>query len=596
MTTRSTRSQRRRTVVALAVVLAVLSGFVVRLVDIQVVNAKEHISDSKALGMEAGRTLYGTRGEIVDTTGAPLATSTLLYDGVLDPKNAVVGVKRTQADGTKKLVEWPELAADIGEITGQSADDIQQIVATALAEDPESRFAYLKRAMTTEQFRALAELNLPFVSFDQHPSRTYPDGAVAGNVIGFLGSDGQPLEGLESLQNTCLQATDGSTSYVRSVDGVVIPGTETETPAVDGGTLKLTIDRDLQWYMQQLIAEQTQNLDAESGAILVVEVKTGKIRAAAEYPTVDPNDVGASPAEDRGSRLFRYSYEPGSTFKPVTAATAIEAAGLTPSSAVVVPDHIEFPNGAVINDSEHHATQTMTLTGGLVNSSNVAMSQFGTQVDPATRLEYLQKFGVGQGTALNWSGEPKGTYLPTDKWDNQTYYTTTFGQAFTVTAPQVASVYQTIANGGERMPLSLVESCTKADGTVVKPDLPAPVQVIKPETAATVGLMLENVFAQGTMAKDVAIPGYRMAGKTGTAQKIDPGTGRYKDNLYYTSLVGYAPADDPQYVVFTAFDEPKKVRMSSANRSAFQKAMTQVLKHYRVLPSDSTTTLLPLTQ
>src|SRR5690606_18521796 len=142
----------------------------------------------------------------------------------------------------------------------------------------------------------------------------------------------------------------------------------------------------------------------------------------------------------------------------------------------------------------------------------------------------------------------------------------------------------------------LIESCTKADGTVIEPDLPEPERIIEQETAETVGLMLENVFAQGTLAKDIAIPGYRMAGKTGTAQVIDPGTNRYKNNIFFTSLVGYAPADDPQYVVITVFNEPIKQRMSSANRSVFKKAMTQVLTHYRVMPSDSKTPLLPITQ
>ncbi|SBS74047.1 penicillin-binding protein 2 [uncultured Microbacterium sp.] len=602
MTTRATRSPRRRTVVALAVVLGILAAFVIRLVDIQVVNANDHIADSREYATGASVTLYGARGAIVDTSGNVLATSTVLYDVGIDPLLAVEGLDEKDADGDvvqgedgkPVKVTWPELAAQIAEVTGQSAADVEAIVVDSLTEQSGDRFEYVKRYVSTEEYRALADLGIPYLSFEQHPSRTYPDGAVAGNLIGFVGSDGTPLEGLEDLQNSCLAATDGTRSYQRGADGVIIPGTESVTPAVDGGTLALTIDRDLQWYMQQLIAEETERLRAGWGGIMVVEVATGKIRAAAETATVDPNDPGASEPEDRASRLLRYSYEPGSTFKPVTAATAIEQAGLTPGSTVVAPDRIEFPNGAVINDSEHHATQNMTLTGGLVNSSNVAMSQFGTQVDPETRLEYLQRFGVGQGTALNWSGEPKGTFLPTEDWDSQTYYTTTFGQAFTVTVPQVASVYQTIANGGVREPLSLVESCTRADGSVIEPDLPEPERIIKKSTAQQVGLMLENVFAQGTLADDIKIAGYRMAGKTGTAQVSD-GKGGYKDNLYFTSLVGYAPAEDPEYVVIGVFDEPEKVRMSSANRSVFKKAMTQVLTHYRIMPSDSKTPLLPIT-
>lgn len=602
MTTRATRSPRRRTVIALAVVLAVISVFVVRLVDIQVVNANDHIADSQELASGQNIKLTGTRGDIVDADGRVLATSSLLYDVSIDPKLAALGIPQRDADGKvvkgedgkTVRVSWPELAPRIAAVTGQSVEDVTAIVVDRLAEDPGARWAYVKRYVTTEMYRELAELGLPFLTFDPVPSRTYPDGAVAGNVIGFVGSDGAALEGVEDLQNSCLEPTDGTLSYLRGKDGVIIPGTEVEKPAVDGGTLQLTIDSDLQWYMQQLIAEETARYSANWGGIIVMETATGKIRAFAETPTVDPNDPAASESDDRASRLARYSYEPGSTFKPVTAATAIEKAGLTHLSSVVTPSRMKFPNGAVINDSDQHATETLTLTGGLVRSSNVAMSQFGTLVDPQTRYDYLKKFGVGGGTALDWSAEPDGgfTLAPGD-WDNQTYYTTTFGQAFTVTATQVASVYQTFANGGVRMPAQLVESCTLADGTVVEPELPEPVRVISEKTADEVGLMLENVFAQGTLADDIKIDGYRMAGKTGTAQITD-GKGGYKKNLYFTSLVGYAPADDPQYVVLTVFDEPKKERMSSANRSVFKKAMTQVLKHYRIMPSDSETPLLPV--
>lgn len=604
MTTRATRSQRRRTVVALAVVLVVLGAFVIRLVDIQVVNARGHMDDARSMATGTSIQLHGTRGDIVDMTGRVLATSTMLYDVQIDPQLAGDGIKKRDSAGDvveddagePVMIGWPALAARIAAVTGQDAGDVQAIVDDALAADPGSRFAYVARYVPTSVYRALAELELPFLSFEPHPARTYPDGAVAGNLIGFTGADGQPLEGLEALQNSCLEGSGGSLSYQRGADGVIIPGTEIEDPARNGGTVQLTIDSDLQWYMQQLAEEETANVDAAWGGILVVETETGKIRAAAETASVDPNDVGASEPEDRASRLLRYAYEPGSTFKPVTAATAIEAGGATPTTTVRTPDRMEFPNGAVVNDSESHDVQNLTLTGGLVTSSNVAMSQFGDMVPAQTRQEYLEKFGVGSPDGLEWSGAPEtGFSSSADQWGAQTYYATTFGQAFTVTVPQVASVYQTIANDGLRMPLSLVESCTEPDGTVERPALADPTQVIEKSTAEQVGLMLENVFAQGTLADDVAIPGYRMAGKTGTAQVSD-GEGGYKPGLYFTTLVGYAPAEDPKYVVVAVFDEPKNVTMSSANRTMFTKAMTQVLTHYRVKPSDSETPLLPVTQ
>ncbi|MDT3316837.1 penicillin-binding protein 2 [Microbacterium sp. KSW4-11] len=602
MTTRATRGPRRRTVVALAVVLVVLVSFVVRLVDIQIVNASQHVGDAFSKGMRVTSKLEGARGTIVDTNGTPLATSLLRYHVVVNPKLAEKGMSLRDASGSlvkdendkTVLVTWPEIAAQIAEVTGQDAAEVQAIADDAFAKDPADQFEYVKKFVSTAEFRKLADLQIPFISFEPIASRSYPNGAVAGNILGFVGSDGKPLEGVESLQNSCLAPTDGSIRYQKGADGVVIPGTAVEQPAKNGGTLALTIDADLQWYMQQLIAEETSRYQADWGGIIVMEVATGKIRALAETPTVDPNDPGASEPEDRGSRLLRFSFEPGSTFKPVTAATAIEQAGVTPESTVRVPDRMVFDNGAVVNDSENHATENLTLNGGLVTSSNVAMSQFGGMVDPQTRYEYLTKFGAGQPTGLDWSGEPKTTIAPADTWDNQTKYATTFGQAFTVTAVQVASAYQTFANHGLRMPASLVESCTTPDGTVVEPKLAAPEQVIKKETADEVSLMLENVFAQGTLADDIALPGYRMGGKTGTAQ-ISDGKGGYKPNLYFTSLVGFAPAEDPKYVVLTVFDEPKKQRMSSANRSVFKKAMAQVLTHYRVMPSGSETPLLPVT-
>ncbi|MCR2785884.1 MULTISPECIES: penicillin-binding protein 2 [unclassified Microbacterium] len=592
MTTRATRSPRRRTVVALAVVLAVLSGFIVRLVDIQVVNADEHIADSQALALGATEDLYGARGEIVDADGEALATSILMYDGKLDPVN--VGAVEREVDGVEVEVPWDQVAAEIGAITGQSADEIIKIVDDALAQDAGSRFAYLKKGLTTEQYRALADLRAPYLSFDMHPQRTYPDGAVAGNLVGFVGSDGEPLAGIEQIENDCLASADGELAYQRGKDGVVIPGTAVETPAVNGGTLQLTIDRDLQWYMQQLIAEEVQNKQAKSGTIFVLEVATGKIRAAAEYPTVDPNNVAASAAEDRGSRLFLNSYEPGSTLKAITAASVIDAGVATPLTTVTAGDYETFPNGARVGDFESHPVLNYTLTGALVDSSNVALSKFGEMLSAQARYDYLQRFGVGHGTAIGWPSEPKGDLAPASDWDNQQFYATTFGQGYTMTSPQVASAYQALANGGLKMPLSLVESCTLADGTVVKPDLPEPEQVVSKEAADAVTLMLENVAVQAQMAEFIAVDGYRIAAKTGTAQVA--GENGYKAGVYFTSLIGIVPADDPQYIVLTTLDEPTTIKSSAANRQAFQKAMTQVLKNYRVLPSESQTPLLPKTQ
>jgi len=591
MTTRSTRSPRRRTVIALAVVLAVLAGFIVRLVDIQIVNADDHIADSMQVALGASRTLYGTRGEIVDETGQTLAGSILLYDGVLDPKN-VGPLTREDEDGKRVVVPWKDVAAEIALITGQTAEDVQKIVSEALAENADSQFAYLQRGLTTEQYRALVDIGAPFLTFDQHPARTYPDGAVAGNLVGFMSIDGDPLAGIEQSQNDCLLATDGSLSFEKGKDGVVIPGTEVQQPAVNGGTLQLTINRDLQWYLQQLIGEQVQDMGAKRGTITVVEVKTGKIRAAAEFPSVDPNDVSASEVENRYSHIFADTFEPGSTFKGLTGSIVLDAGGQDLSSTVVASSSETFPNGARVRDAFQHEAYQYTLAGVLIDSSNAGISKFSERVSPQTRFEYLQKFGIGSGSAIGFEGESRGLLYPVSQWDNQQLYNTSFGQGVTTTVPELVGAYDAIANGGMRMPLSLVESCTKADGTVITPDLPEPTQVISGQTSAEMREILENVAMQASYAKQVEVPGYRIATKTGTGEKSD-GSGGYKAGVYFTTMIGFAPAEDPQYLVAVTLDEPTTVTSSSANAPAFQKAMTQVLKTYRVMPATTAPTLLP---
>jgi cell division protein FtsI (penicillin-binding protein 3) len=578
-------------VIALAVVLAVLAGFIVRLVDIQVVNADSHIADSMQVALGASRTLYGTRGEIVDQTGQTLAGSILLYDGVLDPKN-VGPVTRENEDGESVDVPWPQVAAEIGAVTGQTSEQIQKIVADARAEDPDSQFAYLQRGLTTEQYRELVDIGAPFLTFDAHPSRTYPDGAVAGNLVGFMGIDGEPLAGIEESQNDCLLASNGTLTFQKGKDGVVIPGTEKQQPAVDGGSLQLTINRDLQWYLQQLIAEEVQNMAAQRGTITVVEVSTGKIRAAAEYPSMDPNAVDATEPVNRNSHIFLDTFEPGSTFKALTGAIVLDAGGQDLSSTVVASDWENFANGARVTDAFNHPAYTYTLAGVLIDSSNAGISKFSERVSAQTRFDYLQTFGIGTGSAVDFEGEANGLLYPASEWDNQQLYNTSFGQGLTTTVPELLGAYDAIANGGLRMPLSLVESCTKADGTVVTPTLPEPTQVIRPETSATMRGILENVALQASYAKQIEIPGYRLATKTGTGEKAD-GNGRYKAGVYYTTMIGFAPADDPQYLVAVTLDEPTTVTSSSANAPAFQKAMTQVLKTYRVMPATTAPTLLP---
>ena len=576
MTTRATRGPRRRTVVALAVILAVLAAFVVRLVDIQVVSANEHVSDS-LVHIGKGNTITGQRGSVVDADGVVLASSALVYDAELSPL-----VIRTLEEKDPE-VPWNEAADKIAAITGQTGDEVRTLVADALVRDENSQYAQLAKSLSTEQYIELRDLKLSYLHMSAREVRVYPNGAVAGNIVGFLDGSGAAQAGIEKMEQSCLAPVNGEESYRIGKDGVVIPGSERVVDAVDGGSVQLTINSDLQWYLQQMITEEAQKQGAKGGTVTVVEVGTGKIRAAAEWPALDPNDLSTITADGFGSEIFHRDFEPGSTFKAITAAAAMEGAGLTPLSTVSAASRETFPNGAVINDAFSHPAFNYTLAGGLIDSSNVALSKFGTMVAPEVRYDYLQRFGVGEDT-IGFPTEVSGTLHPVSEWDNQSLYTTTFGQYFTVTAAQVAGAYQAIANGGEKIDLSLIESCTQQDGTVVPAAEPKHTQVIEEQTASDITRMLENVAVQGGNAERIQVPGYRVTSKTGTAQVPD-GNGGYKAGVYFTSMVGFAPVDDPQYVVVVTLDEPTKVVSSAATASAFQKAVTQVMKTYRVMPS-----------
>jgi cell division protein FtsI (penicillin-binding protein 3) len=578
MTTRATRGPRRRTVVALAVILSVLGAFVIRLVDIQVVSANEHVSQSMGV-LGHGVTIPGQRGTIVDSGGSVLASSVLIYDAQLSP------LVITQLEEKEPELPWAEASEKIAAITGQTGDEVRALVADALAVNPESQYVELKKGLSTEQYIELRDLKLPYLHQTPRETRVYPNGAVAGNIVGFLNGSGEAQAGIEKMDQSCLAPEDGEQSYRKGADGVVIPGSERVTDAVDGGTVQLTINSDLNWYLQQMIAEEAQVQGAKGGTVTVVEVETGKIRAAAEWPSLDPNDLEGATSASWGSQIFHRDFEPGSTFKAITAAAVMEGAGLTPLSTVSASSREKFPNGAVINDAFSHPAYNYTLAGGLIDSSNVALSKFGTMVSPDVRYDYLQRFGVGEKT-VGFPTEVGGILHPVSEWDAQSLYTTTFGQYFTVTAAQVAGAYQAIANGGEKIDLSLVESCTRADGTVVAAEQPAHERIIAEQTASDLTRMLENVAVQGGNADRIEVPGYRVTSKTGTAQVPD-GNGGYKAGVYFTSMVGFAPVDDPKYVVVVTLDEPTKVVSSAATASAFQKAMTQVMKTYRVMPSST---------
>jgi cell division protein FtsI (penicillin-binding protein 3) len=566
-----TRRRSYRPLVVFSVVVAIAILFLYRLVTVQVVQAAALTAESKDK-RSIVRVVPGGRGAITDASGRVLARSVLRYTVTASPKLAA-------ASGTR-AVDARRIATALGLPAAK--------VTAALTRDPASDYAVLAREVTLARLERVKALDVAWLYFDEVQKRVYPNGAVAGNLVGFVGSQGEAQAGIEYSDNACLAGSDGRTSYESALDGTPIPGTAvTTTRARQGGSVRLTIDTDLQWYAQQVLASRAKEVGAKWGSVVVEEVRTGRLLAVADWPTVDPNDVNATASKDPaalGSRAFTAPFEPGSTMKTITAAALLNAGLATPDSQVVAPYRYTTAAGADVNDSEFHATEHLTLTGVLVQSSNTGISQLGQRMSDTARFQSLKAFGFGSPTAVGFGAEAGGDLgANAPRWDPQSRFATMFGQGMTATSVQMASAYATIANGGVKLPVSLVASCTDGNGVVHPTKQAGGTRVISKSAATSTVRMLENVATKGWLAADVRMPGYRVGIKTGTAQESD-GTGGYAKG-YLVSMAGVAPAEAPRYVVYVDLDDAVKMNTSQATAPVFRQVMARVLQQNGVAPS-----------
>lgn len=564
---------RRRTAITLCATTIIVGVFVARLVDIQVVRADELRLRSETV-KEESTTLYGDRGDIVDAAGRVLATTVYQYTAQASPADAMAG-------GRTELVA---AAAKIGAVTGQGGTAILELIDRALAKDPESKYVLIANGLDVAAFTRLHSLPYGWLTFSKEQSRSYPNGAVAGSLLGYVSESGNG--GLESSENSCLAGRNGRQTYQRGADGVAIPGSTVVTgEPKSGGTVMLTLDSDLQWSAEQTLAQQVTSTGSRFGFVTVAEAKTGKIKALAQWPPLDPNHIDATDPSYWNLLPFTDPYEPGSTFKALTAAMLIDQGTATPATRVWSPYQWASGQGAQLHDPAPHESVGLTLTGVLTMSSNTGMSQLGAALTDRTRYDYLRRFGIGEKTGLPYPGQSSGILRPVDDWDDQTKYATMFGQGVSATQIQMVSAYQALANGGTRIPLTVVDGCRQADGMMSETRRPSPVKVVSPEAAASTLGMMESVVTHGELAQRLQIPGYRVAAKTGTAQQPD-GNGGYLPS-FYVSVMGIAPVDDPQFVVSVNLGYPTLTNSSVDAAPLFHTVMSQVLKAYRVTPSRS---------
>lgn len=594
----SQRTKRNvRSVVTAIVLVLVAIVFSGRLFQIQVVQAAEYNEVSK--DKRAIQTVIpGLRGDIVDRDGVMLATTDELYDVQLSPKNTRVrdGVfYRAAPEGQSGTVPvtTDEAFAEIAEITGQRAEDIRETVDEALKINENSDFAYVKREINLDQLNALKELRIPWLTFAPNYQRLYPSGAVAGNLVGFSSRDQIPQSGVERAQDACLAGVPGSETYEKGADGVALPGSHVvREQAVNGGTVELTIDRDLQWQAQQLVDEYHGRLGTEYAYAVLMDAKTGELLAVAEDGSVDPGDVNAGDPTKREARSFVAPYEPGSTHKTVTVATLLEEGVATPTSGNLTPWTLQPEPGVRFSDWFEHGNEPWTLTGIYVQSSNVGTAMMGTQVPATTRYEYMRAFGLGEVTNAGLPLEDSGLLYSPEDWDKQTSYNVTFGQGFSSTIIQTAGIYQTIANGGVRIPPKLVKGCRHADGTFTGHDSGDPVNVVSKDTANQVLRMMETLV-DDTWQRDLTIPGYRIGGKTGTGEQSD-GQGQYRTD-YVHSFASVFPVDDPQYVVVASLGFPDSYTAGTVSAVKLVREIEEAtIRKMQVAPSTGKLDPLPI--
>ncbi|MEV6206905.1 penicillin-binding protein 2 [Kitasatospora sp. NPDC051914] len=619
------RRRLRAAGIALVVVFTVFAG---RLVQLQLL-------DSHALAAEAGANQYvpvvlsAERGSITASDGTVLATTVDAYDITADPTLF-----------TPEATHVPDAPEQAAALLAPILDLPKEKIAGLLhlnPKNPKSRYALLAARQTPEAKNRISDLRanlakqadtkacraqrqllgkpadkggrssvdtacantLAGVVYSPSKRRVYPAGDLAGNLVGFVNAEGTGTGGLELQFQKDLAGVDGRSTYA-SVGGRIVPSSGGSQHApVPGTDLRLTVDKDIQWAAQRAITDQVANAGAEKGYVVVQDVKTGRILAMATSPGLDPNKLSTARPEQLGNAAVQDAYEPGSTAKLMTMAAVLDTGTATWDTHVTVPNTLQRSD-RVFHDDVDHETWYLTLAGVLAKSSNIgtieAAEHLGKNQAEANKVlgGYLQKFGIGQPSGLGFPGETRGILAKPEDWKGSQQYTIPFGQGLSVNALQATSVFSTIANGGVRVAPSLVMGTTGPDGRYTQAQAGAQTRVVSEATAKTLTEMLESVVTdeQGTGTK-AAIPGYRVAGKTGTANRVDPKTGRYSG--YTASFIGFAPADQPRVTVSCVIQNPVNGHFGGQLCGpVFKQVMEFALKTLRVAPSGSAAPNLPV--
>jgi cell division protein FtsI (penicillin-binding protein 3) len=555
-----------------AVILVLMLVAAAQLFALQVTNAPK-LRAQAAGQLKVTDVSKAVRGSIVDRNNQQLAFTIESRALTFQPKK----VREQLEDAKKKNSAAPDPQARLRDIAKEIATRLNNRpdYATVLKKlQTNENFVYVARAVDPAVAAAISD-KYPEVGSERQDLRQYPGGSLAANIVGGIDWDGHGLLGLEDSLDSSLSGTDGSVTYDRGSDGVVIPGSSRNRhKAVNGSTVQLTIDDDIQFYVQQQV-QQARNLSgAHNVSAVVLDSKTGEVLAMANDNTFDPSqDIGRQGDRQLGNLSVSSPFEPGSVNKVITASSVIEYGLSNPDEVLQVPGSIQM-GGVTIHDAWDHGVMPYTTTGVFGKSSNIGTLMLAQRVGPERFYDMVRKFGLGQRTNVGLPGESAGLVPPIDQWSGSTFSNLPIGQGLSMTLLQMTDMYQTIANDGVRIPPRIIKATVAPDGTRAEEARPEGIRVVSPQTAQTVRQMLRAVvqkdpmgYQQGT-GSAAAVPGYQMAGKTGTAQQINPGCGCYFDNVYWITFAGMATVDNPRYVIGIMMDNPDRNADGTPGHSA----------------------------
>ncbi|MDQ3963056.1 MAG: penicillin-binding protein 2 [Actinomycetota bacterium] len=537
----------------------------VRLVTLQIVDGARY-EQLAARQRERVIPFPARRGAIFDRNGESLAVS-LDHEMVFADPAHVEDVERL-AGSLAPLIDVP----------------VKELIPKLVGAVPGDRFEYIARQVAPDVAKKIKALDLPGIYFEDEPKRYYPGGRLAAHLLGFVNVDGTPFGGVEGAYDGILKGKAGEMTLEQDPVGLVdaLPQAQfQQTRARPGRSLFLTIDKDVQYFTEHTLSGAVDEFGADGGSAIVMKVGTGEILAMANAPTYDPNRAGEFDPAAQRNRAVTDVYEPGSAFKIVTASAALEEGIVTPKTRYQVPDNLQVSD-RVINDSHPHATENMTVSEIIEQSSNVGTVKMGLELGGARLDHYMKLFGFGSRTGLGFPGESAGIMLPRDEWSGSTIATLPIGQGVAVTPLQMAAAYSTIANDGVWVEPKLLYSTMDGSGAMTTASPPSTKRIISQKTALQMRKILTRVVKQGT-GLEGAVPAYQVAGKTGTAQQPLPGGGY--GNSYVGSFGGFAPASRPELVVFVMLDEPRPIWGGATAAPTFRAIMEFTLRHLGVSPT-----------